>query len=617
MCGIALLHGPRSEPRARAARVAQAVSRLGHRGPDAASTTDGPGVSFGHTRLAIVDLIGGRQPMQDPSKRWTLVFNGEIYNYRTLRDDLVDEWQFRDASDTEVLLAGLIVRGEGFVAKLDGMFAFALHDSERGSLLLARDGFGKKPLYYHCGNDVFACASELHALHALVPELPWQEDLAGIGDYFRYGFALPGSTCIDAVHEVPPGHLLRRDADGRITIARHWNPRIEPWQGGFEEAAEHVRALLHTAVRKRQLASDVEVGAFLSGGIDSTVVCALAQKTELGRRLRTFTTGFSQTSYDERAYAERAAVELGTLHKAGELTSDRAMKIAEDLIQWVGQPFGDASLIPTAMLSELASQDVKVVLSGDGADEVFGGYSRYMGRRLLRLYNRTPAIARRAFETFVSLIPEPLSHHSGSFLKRVHLFAALSRAPRDAYVAPLAMRPDSLALLAPDLPAGNAPVEQFQGAEAMDDLQQMMLQDWLIWMPQDILAKVDRASMRHSLEVRSPFLDRDLAEFVLRLPWHWHFSMLRGKRLLRTAMRGHVPDFVWHRRKHGFASPVGHWMRGQLGARLLELSRRADTGVVAATGVRRLLDQHCSGAHDHSQALWIAFVYLAWRARCA
>ncbi len=611
MCGFALLSDPRLPLPVRSARVATSVVQLGHRGPDAAGALDCGGASFGHTRLAIVDLVGGRQPMQDPSQRWTLVFNGEIYNYRSLREKLAGEWQFRDASDTEVLLAGLVLRGERFVAELDGMFAFALHDAERGKLLLARDGFGKKPLYYRGDAGAFACASELPALRALMPDAPWQENAAGIGDFFRYGYTMPGMTCIDDVREVLPGHVMHRDADGTITTERYWTPTIEPWQGSFDDAAEQVRELLLNAVRKRQLASDVEVGAFLSGGVDSTIVCALAQQTQVGRRLRTFTAGFNEASYDERVHAARAATMLDTLHTEGELLPEQAMELADDFTHRLGQPFGDASLVPTAMVSRLAARDVKVVLSGDGGDEVFGGYTRYTGRLLMQRYRRAPAFARKAFESLVSMTPEPLSHHSGSVLKKAHLFVGLARDAGAAYVAPPVMRADAFAMLVPGLSPGHA-VPESPWPQDLDELRQMLLQDWLVWLPQDILAKVDRASMRFSLEVRSPFLDRDLAEFVLRLPWQWHFSGLRGKRLLHAAMRGHAPDFIWRRRKQGFASPVGHWMRDRLGDRLLAMSHAADTGVIDGAGLRRLLDQHRTGGRDHSQSLWLAYAYLNW-----
>ena len=550
--------------------------------------------------------------MRDPAGRWVLVFNGEIYNYRELRTRLAGRWNFRDDSDTEVLLAGLVTEGVGFVERMDGMWAFVLHDTASGDSLLSRDRFGKKPLYYRRSRATFACASELLALAALTPDVTVTEDAAGIADYFRYGYALPGKTCIEGVSEVLPAHTLRLRADGSIAQERYWAPSVEPWKGSFEEAAERVRELLTQGVHRRQLASDVEVGAFLSGGVDSTTVCALAQESGFGR-LRTFTAGFAEPTYDERAPAARAAAELGTLHTAEEIKPDIAAALATELPRRMGQPFGDSSLVPSALVASVAARHVKVVLTGDGSDEIFGGYARYAGRLLRQRYRRLPAPLRSIVERSVLATPEPYAHHSGSLLKRAHLFVRLAREDRDAYIGPPAIRKETLALLVPELGAGNSMPDR-PWPDDPDELRHMLLMDCLVYLPQDILQKVDRATMMHSLEARSPFLDKALFEFAIRLPWQWHFSGLRGKRLLQAAMRGRVPDFIWDRRKQGFASPVSHWLRNWLGDDLLAMTNSSDTGVVNAAGLHVLLREHRAGRADHSQPLWLAYAYLRWRA---
>jgi len=592
--------------------MAAALRRLKHRGPDESGCFTGGDFVAGHTRLAIIDLKGGHQPMRDPSGRWLLVFNGEIYNYRELRTRLAERWDFRDDSDTEVLLAGLVTEGARFVERLDGMWAFMLHDTATGDSLLSRDRFGKKPLYYRRHGATFACASELPALEVLTPEVAVIEDAAGIADYFRYGYALPGTTCVAGVSEVLPAHTLRLRADGSIVQERYWIPSVEPWTGSFEEAAEQVRELLTQGVRRRQLASDVEVGAFLSGGVDSTTVCALAQASGFGR-LRTFTAGFAEPTYDERAPAARAAVELGTLHTAEEIKPDMAATLATELPRRMGQPFGDSSLVPSALVASVAARQVKVVLTGDGSDEIFGGYARYAGRLLRQRYHRLPASLRSVVERGVLATSEPYAHHSGSLLKRAHLFVRLVRDDKDPYIGPPTTRKETLAQLVPGLGAGN-PMADRPWPDDPDELRHMLLMDCLVYLPQDILQKVDRATMMHSLEARSPFLDKELFEFVIRLPWQWHFSGLRGKRLLRTAMRGRVPDFIWKRRKQGFASPVSHWLRNWLGDDLLAMTDSCDTGVVDAAGLRALLREHRAGRADHSQPLWLAYAYLRWRA---
>src|SRR6185312_5948362 len=612
MCGIAFLLNPDLSPAERRERMVAALQCLEHRGPDETACFADRDFAAGQTRLAIIDLAGGHQPVRDPTGRWVLVFNGEIYNYKNLRVQLEGRWQFRDDSDTEVLLAGLVTEGPRFVERLDGMWAFVLHDIASGESFLSRDRFGKKPLYYRRDGALFACASELPALAILTPEAALTEDDAGIADYFRYGYALPGATCIAGVKEVLPAHVIWRYPGGSIVQKRYWVPSTEPWTGSFNEAAEHVRELLAASVRRRQLASDVEVGAFLSGGVDSTTVCALAQQSGFGR-LRTFTAGFAEPTYDERAPAARAAAEMGTLHTAEEIRPETAAALATELPRRMGQPFGDSSLVPSALVASVAAKHVKVVLTGDGSDEIFGGYARYAGRLLRQRYLRLPPALRSVVERAVLATPEPYAHHSGSLLKRAHLFVRLAREDRDAYIGPPAIRKETLARLAPGLGAGN-PMPDRPWPDDQDELRHMLLMDCLVYLPQDILQKVDRATMMFSLEARSPFLDKALFEFVIRLPRQWHFSGLRGKRLLRAAMEGRVPYFIWDRRKQGFASPVSHWLRNWLGDELLALVDANDTGVVDAAGLRALLSEHRAGRADHSQPLWLSYSYLRWRA---
>jgi asparagine synthase (glutamine-hydrolysing) len=304
---------------------------------------------------------------------------------------------------------------------------------------------------------------------------------------------------------------------------------------------------------------------------------------------------------------------LGTLHTAEEIKPEMAAALATELPRRMGQPFGDSSLVPSALVASVAARHVKVVLTGDGSDEIFGGYARYMGRLLRQRYHRLPASLRSMVERGVLATPEPYAHHSGSLLKRAHLFVRLAREDKDTYIGPPAIRKETLAQLVPGLGAGN-PMADRPWPDDPDALRHMLLMECLVYLPQDILQKVDRATMMYSLEARSPFLDQDLFEFVIRLPWQWHFHRMRGKQLLQAAMRGHVPDFIWNRRKQGFASPVGHWLRHWLGDDLLAMTDAGDTGVVDAAGLRTLLREHRAGRADHSQPLWLAYAYLRWRA---
>lgn len=611
MCGLVFLKSPGMSVSERGIRVERALDTLRHRGPDARNAYSGADFEAGHLRLAIVDLAGGAQPMSDPSKRWTLVFNGEIYNFRALRESLARRWSFRDASDTELLLAGLILEGESFISRLDGMWAFVLYDAQEDVLLASRDRFGKKPLYFRRHGSSVGFASELPALRCLLPDAAWHESESDVSDYFRYGYTMPGRTCFESTQEVLPAHWMKIQGHGSIEEGRYWNPSASPLKIGFDQAAEEVRMLLGRAVESRQLAADVEVGAFLSGGVDSTVICALAKRLGAGN-LRTFTAGFSQATYDERPYAAQAASELQTIHVADELRDTDAIPLARTLIERMGQPFGDASLVPSALVARTASRKVKVVLTGDGGDEVFGGYARYAGRLLRDRYRKLPGFIRSGVERAVLAFPEPMSHHSGSLLKRAHLFVALAREPAGAYVAPPAMRTSVRNRVIPHLPSGQ-PIPEAPWPEGSDDVRQMMMRDWLVWLPQDILAKVDRATMAYSVEARSPFLDRELVEFVMRLPWHWHFDGFKGKRLLKAAMRGRVPDFVWSRRKQGFASPVAHWLRGTLGDQIMDMRGVLAGSMVDTDVVSHLINEHRGGTVDHSQPLWLVYSYLLWR----
>lgn len=618
MCGLTFLYDPDLGREALAARSRAAIERLQHRGPDGHGTRDEDRWSMGHARLAIIGIADGQQPMSDVSARWTIAYNGEIYNYKELRRELSPRWTFLTNCDTEVLLAGLVLEGSRFLVRMNGMWAFALWDDAEATLLLARDRMGKKPLYYRAERSRLACASELPALRALSGSAA-TVDLDSLADTLRYGFPLPGHTIDTGSEEVLPGHLLA------------WKPGQEPQQfpywtlAGREtvpvaQAAEHVRALLESAVQYR-LVADVEVGSFLSGGIDSSLVSALAAR-HLQHPLHTFSIGFEDPTYDERAPAARMAVHLGTRHESAVYRDSDRRQISALLAHHLGMPFGDASLLPTAAVSALASRHVKVALSGDGADELFGGYQRYLGRALLRWYTRLPRPLQRSAEALLRVLPEPLQHHSKSMLKKAKLFirgvelARLSGAD-SSYVAPRIFGEAELVTLAPSLAGrGHAPPalpERTRG----DDVLGMMHADALVYLPQDILVKADRASMAHSLEQRCPFLDYRLVETALSLGSAQHFRGLRGKALLRQAFSGALPPWLWRRRKQGFAVPVGEWFRGVLADDMLGLLKSSDQHWIVPGEVERLIREHRAGAIDHGQRLWLLWTYAVWMAPTA
>ncbi|TPW09436.1 MAG: asparagine synthase, partial [Halothiobacillaceae bacterium] len=411
-----------------------------HRGPDDGRSEAVGNAILGHRRLSIIDLAGSVQPMQDRSLRYTLVFNGEIYNYVEARHRLVGRWEFTTHGDTEVLLAGLVLEGAAFLEQLEGMWAFALWDAQAQQLLLGRDRMGKKPLFWQMlPESGLACASELPALRQLSDEA-WCEDMHSTADYLRYGYPLPGYT---AWREVQAGGVLQQRS--------WWQLRPQCYTGSQESARSLLRATLISAVERR-LVADVEVGAFLSGGVDSSLICAIIRQ-ELGRPLKTFTIGFVEAAFDERRYARLAAEAFGTDHYEEVLSGWNELELERLLLEHVGQPFADASLLPTALVSRIAANKVKVALSGDGGDELFCGYQRYQARTILRWYSRLPKGLRHLAEKAVRSLPEPTAHHSRSLLKKAHLFMDIveRQQAETPYFAPLMFNPAQLRQLAPGL----------------------------------------------------------------------------------------------------------------------------------------------------------------------
>jgi asparagine synthase (glutamine-hydrolysing) len=550
--------------------------------------------------------------MWDPQHRYCLVFNGEIYNYHELRLALESRWRFQSHGDTEVLLAGLVLQGASFLAAAEGMWALALWDREQSRLLLARDRMGKKPLYYTSGEDgSLHCASELLALKQL-SSVPWEEDIDATADYLRYGFCLPGTTAYKQVLEVLPGHIAEWGPREALHARPYWRLNIVSYRGSQRQAIEELRERFRSAVACR-LVADVEVGAFLSGGVDSSLITSFAVELS-SAAVKTFAIGFADPAFDERPHARAVAADLGTEHHEGCLKTLRPESLQEMILENVGQPFADPSLLPMAMLARLAAANVKVALSGDGGDELFSGYQRYQARAMMRWYTRLPSPARAQLERGIVALPEPLTHHSHSLIKKAHLFVEAARHQGNVgpYVAPRRLSDEQLVLVAPDLLERGHPAPSLPTESTLDSVQEMSVRDALVYLPQDILQKVDRATMAYSLEARAPFLDSGLVAFSLSLPRHWHRRGLRGKRLLREAFGGRLDSRIWKRRKQGFSVPVGAWFRGPLGDELLRLSL-ASPGPLRLQGVEQLLSLHRSGARDLGLVLWALYVYLLWR----
>jgi asparagine synthase (glutamine-hydrolysing) len=613
MCGLVFLYQPGCSEEELREKAMLGLEKIRHRGPDDEGMMCAPPVVVGHRRLSIIDLSGSHQPISDESGRYVLAYNGEIYNYRKLRARLEPHWNFRTCGDTEVVLAGLAIYGSDFLCEMEGMWALSLWDRQKNQLLLARDRMGKKPLYYKSRASGFACASELSALH-IVSSSNWDEDLDSTADYLRYGFYLPGTTAYNEVFEVLPGHTLTWSPGERPELHPYWSLSVVGYSGTRQRAQEELRDSLIAAVERRMVA-DVEVGAFLSGGVDSSLVVSILARY-VGVSPKTFTIGFSDPSFDEREFARKMANLCGTDHYEECLTSWDADKLRSLIFCHVGQPFADASMLPTAMVSQLAAKYVKVSLSGDGGDELFSGYQRYQARAIMRWYMRLPALIRRNIKSVIRAMPEPMAHHSRSLLKKAHLFqSAVDRQESESpYVAPVLSSRAEFDVLVPELRGKGHQPPGLPAETTLDDVQAMMAADAVIYLPQDILAKVDRSSMAYSLETRAPFLDSKVVELAFSLPRKWHRRGLSGKRILQESFRDLLPPGIWKRRKQGFGVPVHQWFREGLGSELKGLLEEVESPL-EGDKVIDLINAHRERVRDNGSRLWNIYIYLLWRQR--
>jgi asparagine synthase (glutamine-hydrolysing) len=653
MCGIAGLFDATAS--ATAEDLVDVVSRmtdtLRHRGPDGGDVwVDAQaGMALGHRRLAIIDVSPlGHQPMSSRSGRFVVTFNGEIYNFRELRRDLEKVGEpFRGHSDTEVLLAAVERWGiEQAVIRAAGMFAFALWDRAERTLHLVRDRLGKKPLYFGWSGHRLLFASELKAFRAM-PSFAAVVDRAALALFLRHSCVPAPYSIYRDVFKLPAGASLALNAaskdrgrDALKKVQRYWSAMETAVRGGDtpldltsgeEQAVDQLETLLGIAVSERMIA-DVPLGALLSGGIDSSTVVALMQKHSTAK-VRTFSIGFHERGFDEAMDAARVARHLGTEHSELYVTPDEVRAVIPRVPDLYDEPFGDQSQIPTFLVSQFARRHVTVALSGDGGDEVFGGYQRhYQAERLARLVRLPLAVRAAAARSMIAVSPD---RWDGLFLAltgvlpglaraasgdKVHKFADILRAegPQAAYLVMASHWRDPPVIEPDDEADSSVLAADLRLPELGDYALAMMALDTATYLPDDVLTKVDRASMAVGLEARAPLLDHRVVEFAWRLPRHLKIRGGKGKWILRKVLARHVPPALFERPKQGFGMPVGEWLRGSLrpwAEELLDESRLSREGFLQPEPIRAKWSEHLSGRRNWAYHLWDVLMFQAWKQR--
>jgi asparagine synthase (glutamine-hydrolysing) len=601
------------------------LARIAHRGPDGEGrmtrTHDDWNVVLGHRRLSVIDLETGAQPMA--AERGTITYNGELYNFRQLRNDLESRGHvFRTRSDTEVLLLHLVEHGEAGLGALNGMFAFALWDDARKTLLLARDRAGIKPLYYaELPGGGLAFASELASLMAH-PAVPRVIDQAGLVSYFFSDYVQAPHTLLEGARKMLPGHFLEWK-DGVLSEQRpFWRvPAPRSRARDLASDAELARTLwgkLDDAV-ERQLVADVPVGIFLSGGLDSSAVATAASERAVSGRLRTFSIAFDDPTFDESEHARFVAKAIGADHVEETLREKDLIDIVDRALGHLDEPLADPSYLPTYLLSRLAAKHVKVVLGGDGGDELWGGYPTYRAHDHARLYGRVPALLRRhLLAPLVDRLPvddryqslewkvrrftqrfdaDPVTRHL-RWMSSVDAPDLLRALPRAAGVIPETMK-------------ATLPVTR-------DSLHRILALDFSTYMAGSVLTKVDRASMAHGLEVRPPLLDNEMVDFAFSLPSSYKLRGSTTKYLFKKAARGHVPADIITRTKKGFGIPLAAWLRGALREPITAIVDRSpvwDSGLLDRATFRAWNAEHLARHRDRSKPLWALLVLHHWLSR--
>jgi len=616
IAGILNLNGNRPVDRDLLLRMRDSMI---HRGPDdSGAYFDGP-VGLASRRLSIIDLQTGNQPIHNEDQTVWVVMNGEIYNFQSVRKDLECRGHhFYTNSDTEVLVHAYEEFGQNFLSVIDGMFGLALWDSREQTLLLARDRMGEKPLHYWAGQNEFIFGSELKAL-LQHPAVPRDTDPHALSAFLSLQYVPAPRTIFKGVHKLLPGHMLTVSARGNHELVQrqYWDipMPVEPDKlPPVDAVGEELLGLLRKSV-KAQLISNVPVGVLMSGGIDSTLVATLAAEEQPG--IQTFTMAFEEPSYDESHLARLVAQRIGCKHHIEVCRADSMVEMLPKIIGILDEPFADASILPTYLLSRFTAKSVKVALGGDGGDELFAGYPTFQALRVRSVFRALPQVLRNAIKSGAAALPR--SHHYLSFDFRAnHFLRAVDADTVPDFFTLMGAFTEAekrSLLVGPSIPYEFPATGHFD-----DDVQRCLYLCAKLYLPDGVLVKGDRASMAHSLEVRAPFLSREMVEFAARCPLEYKMTPTQTKWILRHAARSLLPPEVLWAKKRGFGAPVGKWIMGSLKdffRDYLHPDRLSREGIFDPGWVTQLLEKHIAGKQNNARTLWTLLVFELWKERMA
>ncbi|MCP4373836.1 MAG: asparagine synthase (glutamine-hydrolyzing) [Deltaproteobacteria bacterium] len=624
ICGIAsYIEGKRVDEKI----LCSMRESLLHRGPDESGIFIDERIGLGHRRLSIIDLSTGTQPIHNEDSSLRIVFNGEIYNYLELKEDLLRSGHtFYTNSDTEILIHLYEEYGKSLLDYINGMFAFCIWDSKKQELFLARDRIGQKPLYYTLTNEAFLFASEIKAL-LQHPSVSREVDILSLSKYLTYEYVPAPHSILKGIKKLQPGHFLRYNVSTReLTIKRYWDIPLSDDAIGYmseEDYIDELIRLLRDSVRLR-LISDVPIGIFLSGGLDSSSITALA--SGISNKVKTFTVGFDDKSFDESYYANQVARLFATDHHSEILDITKAYTLLPEIINYLDEPLGDASIIPTFLLSRFTSNHVKVALGGDGGDELFAGYPTYQALKIVPYYSILPRELREAIHSIAAQLP--ISHQNISFdfkIKQMLRGTGVSHEIMFFLWMGAFNEHEKKQLFLPEIQANIKEENPFE--DLFEYIKKSNLQKTFertlylmvkLYLQDDILVKVDRASMANSLEVRAPFLDYRMVEFAAKLPRHYKLNRLTTKYLLKKAGQKFLPKKIVKRKKKGFGIPVAKWICGEMKDIFFDYlgkERIQRDGFFEYAFIENLLYEHLAMKKDNRKWLWTLLIFQMWKER--